>query len=123
MSAYELDLDRPTTEKEKYLAGYLDETTANDLRTMMSTECGRRVVYWMINSVCELAGQVWDLTLKYNPEYAAAKKDGRRDAGGDLFEIVQALTPYQSGLMMNERTEAILPQLKDLERFKSGRDR
>jgi hypothetical protein len=83
-----------------------EELFNDDVRAVMSTPFGKRFAYWLIFGHLELELPVFDMSVKYSTEIAAALNDGKRHAAIALRDLLIDLTPDQYLAMMSEQIRA-----------------
>lgn len=107
MSRVDDEVDEPEAdEHDLYLRDLLTKGVSDDLDALMSVPWGRRLAFWLIFDLSKFYGSVFDPNVKHEATVVAALKDGRRNVGRDLFELVNAIAPDQFDVMVQEHTKS-----------------
>jgi len=97
-----MSLDEEASARRREMQALHRQQLDADIRAVMETQAGRRVVWWLLDGVAGLHGPSFA-----GEATATAYNEGRRSVGIDVMQAVQRLTKPAYLLMVEERMRAL----------------
>ena len=111
--AYTDQSERQRDQRIKDFQKRKERVLNDDIQFVMSSEQGRRFIYWLLWTRCGLMEGVADSSIKDGVAAAmhSWRREGQRDIAIDLSEQIKRVTLEKYVLMIKESTSALQEEL------------